>query len=333
MIVESNYTEFYNLSKVSGNNFTNTNATYIAQAHFLGLFNALMIYSNASIICEDLTQCAGDMNLTLQVGQSIEIFNNYSITVGDPDKPTDPIYIPSPRDGGDGDSSSGGTINNTLDSSILVSLFNLNKSLIFNLTGHVYGSTNLVENNGDLNITTQPGEVIRILNNFNLTEGAERTNSPIAFGSSNSNHKTITSTLNQAITMVVSADVKNCESITKIVYTTNSGIRTEFNNEQARALCSNSMISLAVSVEPSISSNEIDIEYGCSSLTRTGYTIIMIFGSLIIVLFMGTFVWRTYQSGELSIENLLILFITIIVALGLWLASGQNLGASCGPVG
>jgi hypothetical protein len=79
-------------------------------------------------------------------------------------------------------------------------------------------------------------------------------------------------------------------------------------------------------------SSFITIESGCNSFTRTGYLIVMTFASLILVYFLGSFAWNSYKEGSIDIGKLIIVFITIIVSLVLWTASGQNLGNSCGEI-
>ena len=70
----------------------------------------------------------------------------------------------------------------------------------------------------------------------------------------------------------------------------------------------------------------------CGTFTMTGFRLIMLIGAIIIVFTVSFFVYRKYQEGNLTVGDIIILFITIIVALVLWTASGQNLAGACGNI-
>jgi len=53
-------------------------------------------------------------------------------------------------------------------------LYNLIDSLIFNTNGSIYGSSNIADNDGNINITLSPNEFCYVLDEFNLTNGITR---------------------------------------------------------------------------------------------------------------------------------------------------------------
>lgn len=71
----------------------------------------------------------------------------------------------------------------------------------------------------------------------------------------------------------------------------------------------------------------------CSNMTRAGFNLVMIFASLILLSFVSYFVWNGYKNGNITVGSMITLFITIIICIALWIASGQSLGSSCGTVG
>jgi hypothetical protein len=69
--------------------------------------------------------------------------------------------------------------NNTATSSQNVSLYNLTNALIYYNNYSIIGSSIISLNDGNINITLPAGNSTYILDNFNLTEGISRTNSPL----------------------------------------------------------------------------------------------------------------------------------------------------------
>jgi hypothetical protein len=78
---------------------------------------------------------------------------------------------------------------------------------------------------------------------------------------------------------------------------------------------------------------EYAVETGCSTLTRTGYSLVMILSALALLVFVFVTAYNGFKEGSVSVGQLITLFVVIIVCLALWISSGQNLGGSCGVVG
>jgi len=162
--------------------------------------------------------------------------------------------------------------------------------------------------------------------------GETYTSIEINFTDTSTNRKSIASGL--AISIIGNIRVNaDCSSLTKITYTPNGGTSTVYERGNARNLCSNNQILLeSVIINPSSSSNKVELEFGCSVFTRTGYMLVMLLSSLALLVIVLVFVYKKYRDGDVTIADFIILFIIIIVCLILWTASGQNLGGSCGPV-
>lgn len=62
----------------------------------------------------------------------------------------------------------------------------LDSALAYNTNGSIYGSSTISENDGNINITLAPSGEAYVLDNFNLTEGVNRTHSPLWVSSRNS---------------------------------------------------------------------------------------------------------------------------------------------------
>jgi len=95
-------------------------------------------------------------------------------------------------------------------------VYNLTNALIFNTNGSIYGSSNIADNDGNINITLTPNNASYVLDNFNLTEGVIRAHSPITFPSTDSNSKTITSTLTDSIIVNITFEVDNCDEVSSV---------------------------------------------------------------------------------------------------------------------
>lgn len=204
-----------------------------------------------------------------------------------------------------------------------LSFYSLTNALIYNTNGSVYGSTTISENDGNVNITLQPNNASYVLDNFNLTQGITRTNSPLSI-SGDDESKTITSTLSDTITVPVIFDVDTCDGVGNIIV---DGTTVYQSRDYS---CSNNQVTIILPLD---SSTTLEIQYGCSALTKAGYNLVMILASLLLLSFMIWTVKSSYENETLTVGKLILMFVILMVCLGLWLAAGQNLGGSCGVVG
>lgn len=105
-------------------------------------------------------------------------------------------------------------LNNTDTISYDLEIYNLTNALIYNTNGTVYGSTTISNNDGNINITLPVANSSYVLDNFNLTEGVTRANSPLTLvlDSDNSNGKrySISSTLNETIQVPIITSTDSC---------------------------------------------------------------------------------------------------------------------------
>ena len=207
-----------------------------------------------------------------------------------------------------------------------LSLFSLTSALIYNTNGSIQCG-GLVT--GNCNITLPPNNASYVLDNFNLTEGVSRENSPLGFGSSSNEVKHITNSLQDSITSNIIFNVASCDQTGKITYTTDSGIKTIY--QKGDYDCSNNQASLTLVVEPSMSSNILEIEYGCDSMAKSGFFILILFIGLAIPFSIFVIVhnkgWENLEVGDF-------VWMLIVISIGtvVYLNAGQILGGTCGVI-
>jgi hypothetical protein len=86
---------------------------------------------------------------------------------------------------------------------------------------------------------------------------------------------------------------------------------------------------LNVLLEPSAESNEFEITYDCDSFTITGYNLIALLSALAIVSIAVGFVWVRYNRGDTTANDLIFLFVMIIIAVVLYTSITQIIGGAC----
>lgn len=181
------------------------------------LSNALITYSNNSVVCPNVIDCTGNKNVSIPSGSFIKIYNNYIIETGttpsDP-RPDDPI-----SKGTSGTGTNQSTILNTsLTSPVTLNISGLTNALIFNNSNNVLASTNINDNDGEINLTIRGDETIYILNNYEKSESYTRYLDPIWFSSSSSTSKTISSNLTDSINVSVIINTNDCSTFNKLTY-------------------------------------------------------------------------------------------------------------------
>jgi hypothetical protein len=144
-----------------------------------------------------------------------------------------------------------------LEEDTKIKISSLTNALIYNTNGTIYGSSTISQNDGNVNITLQPGNSSYVLDNFNLTEGITRTNSPLWFTSSTTTSKHIGSNLTDMISATVVVDVYDCELLSSIGYVSDTGTYTKtFNTAYIDSNCAdNKIILTGVQLETASSSN------------------------------------------------------------------------------
>jgi hypothetical protein len=161
-------------------------------------------------------------------------------------------------------------------------------------------SSNLALNTGNINITLQPGEEAWVLNDFNLTEGVIREYSPIAINIQGKS-KHITSTINENLSILVIADLGDCDLKDLVTYKTDSGITQTWQGNEATKICNQFKAGVILTVEKSSSSNIISWEDGTSTLGRAMLQILIILLGLIILIVVLSF---TYSYAKENFDNI-----------------------------
>lgn len=156
-------------------------------------------------------------------------------------------------------------LNNTGTSVLGIQLLSLVNPLVYNPNNTVLCTD--IPNCVALNTSLPAKNYTFVLNNFNLTEGINRTLSPIWFSSVTSTSKHIASNLTQIINAPILSIVDSC-SIYSISYSSNSGNLTSTYNSNE---CTNNLLKLNITgIETANSSNVITIVYSAPVVPTVG---------------------------------------------------------------
>lgn len=334
-ITDEGRIEFYNLVSNSTTRpiLYNNNDTYISVIDLYQLTNALITYKNGSVVCSNVYDCSGNINVTLKINDYIRIFNNYNTQTGD--TPSNPQYNDPISESTTGSGTNQSTIlNNTLNALVTFGISGLNNALIFNNSYNIYGSSVINDNDGNINLTIGDDEIIYILNNYEKSELYSRNLDPIWFSSSSNTEKHIASNLSDTVNVTVIFNVKDCDTIGSITYRTNSGNYTQNYTKSGgwfyvgdSFTCSNNIVTLVLPIENAENSNEINIYYNAGSLNACNASLnafmsyITFLGLLGIIIFFG---WMfAYMFGLVDKETFkqvnIIGSLTILILLGVLL--------------
>jgi len=138
-------------------------------------------------------------------------------------------------------------INNT-DISLYsyLNFYNVENLLIYNTTGYLCNgsSSNINSNDNNVNLTLKPSEDCFVLDNFNLTEGSSRTNSPLGLTESTQGEVHITSTLADGVDLdgVLIILNEDCDLLDYLVYISDSGAT----NYRPNYTCENDLLVVSI---------------------------------------------------------------------------------------
>lgn len=205
-----------------------------------------------------------------------------------------------------------------------INIYNLTNALIYYSNGSTPCSDiNTCDNN--INITLTPNNYSYVLDNFNLTEGISRTNSPLAFSSSSTDEKKyITSTLTTPITVPITFNIGNydCNDVNKITYISNTGAYKQ-TWHWGDFSCSSRTITLTITgIEQASSSNTIEISYDLTTFARTIIKLLVGFICLIVVAVSlgGFFIYVKNNYEDISNWDWIKYVITLLIAVFLMTA-------------
>lgn len=211
----------------------------------------------------------------------------------------------------------------TLGYQVNISVINQTRALIF------WNNYTLINNSrtGNNIYSFVTNQTIFIIDNFEVTENALLTNSPINFSNASLVYKNIVNLLKSQITTNVTV-LATCNNLESVIYTIGGSPTTYEPDEDFT--CSNNRFTLNLNIGAQGTTNEMTLEYDCGdTFAQIGNRLIMIFASIIIFLFMGIYL---YKNGILSMNLAVFLEISIAIIVGiiLWQISGQNLGTGFG---
>jgi len=165
-------------------------------------------------------------------------------------------------------------LDNLNNSNEIINFYSLNNALIYNSTKTIINSSTIINNNdGNINITLRIGETIYVLDNFNLTEGANRTYSPLWFSYSSSSVKHIASNLTDTINVTTVISV--AENPAYIYYMSDTGAynytltRSNWTYDDTLKIITLNL----TGIEPATSSNTLILEYALPPTGGGGSTL------------------------------------------------------------
>lgn len=178
-----------------------------------------------------------------------------------------------------------------------------------------------------------------LMKNNPLNETLGTSTNEIWFSFSNASERHIASNLSLPVntSVVINADPSwgsGCEFVNYLSYTPNGSSALVYTGAEARGICSQlTTTGYQLQVNPSVESNELIITtdqiaiLACNTFTLAGYRLVLIFAGVAILLFIGLYLYRT--GMEITVGQLVMLGVSVIVSIGMFIASAQNLGASC----
>jgi len=87
-----------------------------------------------------------------------------------------------------------------------LNFYGLINALVYNGNGTIFGSADANSNDGNVNMIFSPNNLSFVLNNFNLTQGETRLNSPLWFSYSSGNIRNASSNLTDAINLTIAVN-------------------------------------------------------------------------------------------------------------------------------
>ena len=148
---------------------------------------------------------------------------------------------------------------------------------------------------------------------------------PYISTSTNTN-KVITSNLDNPVTATSSVTLAIPSSVGNIDYTSSSNNYNDIIRSDEYTIAGDTAIFTATLEK---GNNNIELDYSCSEMTNTSYSLLMILATIMLIGFLAYKTYIDWENGEISAKNLIYLFIVIIISITMWLAAGQNLGEQC----
>lgn len=199
--------------------------------------------------------------------------------------------------------------------------FNSNNLLMFYDNYTLCGvSSDLSSNNGNISCFVPSKVNITILPDFNLTEGVSRQNSPLWFSSitspSGKKNWHIANNVPDLTNVPIIVSISNdCSELSKITYTTDSGIVTTYTGQSAKNFCDNRVVSMDLDVEQATSSNELEMEFASNSLVSSILRIIIGLLALLVVVFTaGTGIYYLKNNFQrLDLQQIITFAVSVLI--------------------
>ena len=131
------------------------------------------------------------------------------------------------------------------DNNKVLGFYELSNALLYNTNNSIYGSSNINDNDGNINITLPPNNASFVLDNFNLTEGIIRQNSPLSFVETGDYNKIISSSLLSPINSTIAMNVASCSNFVSATFKPSSGEDVvTYTISELEGNCSNNVLTL-----------------------------------------------------------------------------------------
>lgn len=279
----------------SGNSFFN-----ITGYHFINSYSSDFKLNNNTVIGGEYDE----QNIRIQLSS-----NNTNLR----------YYLPDGYNSWFFNSSFSGEGNNYLN------IYNLSNTLIY-FSNKSVACSDINTCDGNINITLSPNNHSYVLQDFNLTEGTSRTNSPLNIIRISKSKIKITNSVDSITVPVIILNQavygKNCENVNKVTYTTNSGIKTVWSSNSAVDICNQLTTNgYSLLIETASGSNELEIEYSITSLARTMLKLLVGFLALSLLGFssIGIFLYVRNNFSDISTFDYIKYAISLLIILILYL--------------
>lgn len=204
---------------------------------------------------------------------------------------------------------------------------NLTNGLIYNTNGSSYGSTNISANDGYVLLNLGSGHQGYALDNFNVTEGVSRQNSPITFSTNvledGNKNKHIVSTLSDNVVVLTKISIGgySCNTVNQIDYTPYGGVTQTYNDNLARSICEDLTSTGYVLTINGGGSNNLVISYNTTTIASSILKVLIgLIAIIILISLVGMFYLQNQDkilsmSGKEFIQAAVTLLVIVILGI------------------
>lgn len=211
-------------------------------------------------------------------------------------------------------------VTNTLQS--INYLYNMTNTLLHNGTNICNGSNNNINlNDGNINLTLNPGDFCYILNNYILEESTPKTNEPFNISKTTVSDivtYSITSDILDSVTIPINLNLTtaDCDNIGSLTITTKGSVPITYESADATSICNQLNDGYPVILAFSNDSNEIIIDYlynpelelycvpilDALSDIPTWFSIIIVITFMVVLILLTVLIIKVVRSENINID-------------------------------